>query len=248
MKSITSSIIFLFFASALTSCNVYYPLNSNNSDLDKLEEAQKCLNDSDYRCAIEQYQEIKDINLKNKKLCQLYLTKGGLTLHVLINTLSKNSSQVLSSLAKELMPWNSARSADFDLAQTYCSALTSAAGSEAVFLKTVGGFTRCAFRMARSDKFKSTSDSTASCPSSESIDGFLTTSDIGGDGSGVLSAGSPGMCKVDVDTCRDDIALLSASELSSAGYTDLAGAMSKLPGGITNSSTSTVRAALKGTF
>ena len=246
MKYFRSCIKWVLGLSVISACNLYTPFNTNTSDLDKLEEAQKCLNDEDYICAIQQYQEIKDTNLKNQKLCQAYLTKGGLKLEDLVNTLNKNSGTVLSNLAKELMPWTPSRSEDFDTAQTHCSALSASTGSDAIFLKTVGAFTRCAYRMAKADVLKGSSNS--SCNLTGLSDGLLTSSDIGGDGAGALSGANPGMCKTDVDTCRSDMVLLSESELSSAGYTDLAGAIDKLPSGITNSSTDTVRAALRGTF
>lgn len=204
------------------------------------------MGDEDYICAIQQYQEIKDSNLRNQKLCQVYLTKGGLTLNVLVNTLNKNSGTVLSNLAKELMPWTTSRSADFDSAQTHCSVLSLSMGSDAVFLKTVGAFTRCAYRMAKSDVLKGNSDS--SCNITGMSDGLLDAQDIGGEVGGALSGSKPGMCKADVEACRSDMLLLSESELSSAGYPDLGGAVGKLPSGITNSSTNTVRAALRGTF
>ena len=88
MKSILSLITWVTFLIGVLSCNVYSPLNSNNSDLDKLEEAQRCLKDLNYNCAIAQYEGIKDSDLKEQKLCQVYLTKGGVTLTVLINTLN----------------------------------------------------------------------------------------------------------------------------------------------------------------
>ena len=236
--------------SLISACNLYTPFNTNTSDLDKLEEAQKCLNDEDYICAIQQYQEIKDTNLKNQKLCQAYLTKGGLKLEDLVNTLNKNSGTVLSNLAKELMPWTTSRSADFDSAQTYCSTLTASMGSEAVFLKTVGAFTRCAYRMAKADVLRGNSETSCNITGG---DGLLNAQDISMDSANTAlglptNPGNIGMCKIDVDTCRSDMTLVSENELSSAGYTDLAGAIGKLPAGITNSSTATVRAALRGTF
>ncbi len=246
MKSLLSLITSSIIICIVTACNIYAPFNSNNSDLDKLEEAQKCLKDSDYSCAIEQYNGIKDTNLKNEKLCLVYLTKGGLTLNILINTLNQNSATMLSSLARALVPWSVLKGSDFDSAQTHCESLGSDSSSQGIFLKAVGAFSHCAIRMAKADIIRSTSDS--DCNITGNSDGNLTSTDIIQNGTGAIGDGNAGMCKVDVDTCRNDLSSLVVSELSNAGYSELAGAISLLPAGVLSADTNVVRAALKGTF
>ena len=93
----------------LISCNLYTPFNTTGSDLDKLEEAQKCLSDSNYDCALEQYEKLEDNTLKQQKLCQTYLSRGGVTSTVLVNSLNQNSSKMLPNYAQKFVPWKIGR-------------------------------------------------------------------------------------------------------------------------------------------
>ncbi|MFM8315354.1 MAG: hypothetical protein ACKOA8_13795 [Deltaproteobacteria bacterium] len=235
---------------SLISCNLYTPFNTTGSDLDKLEEAQKCLSDSNYDCALEQYEKLEDNTLKQQKLCQTYLSRGGVTLTVLVNSLNQNSSKMLPNYAQKFVPWTSRKSADLDLAKTHCVNFNSLSNKEeAVLLKTIALFSHCAIRMARTDMFQATHVDINDCTTPNAqANRVLSAVDIGGDSNGELVSGSPGMCKPDVDACASDIQAISSADLNAAGFTDLAGALSKLPTGITDSNTNTVRAALKGTF
>ncbi|MCX6103426.1 MAG: hypothetical protein NT000_09235 [Proteobacteria bacterium] len=245
MKSILSLITWVTFLIGVLSCNVYSPLNSNNSDLDKLEEAQRCLKDLNYNCAIAQYEGIKDSDLKEQKLCQVYLTKGGVTLAVLINTLNKNSSKVLGNLAKNFLPWTSQKLTDLELAKTHCMnfAETSKSADLGVLLKTIAVFSDCAIRMARAEKFKATTEDQGCTIASDTTNGKLEAGDIGQSG-GVL----PGMCRSDVVACGADLISVTEATLNSSGFSDLAAAIQLLPPGITSGTTITIRAALSTTL
>ncbi|MSP19498.1 MAG: hypothetical protein EXR74_08010 [Bdellovibrionales bacterium] len=249
MKSILSLITWIIFLIGVISCNVYSPLNSNNSDLDKLEEAQKCLKDLNYNCAITQYQGIKDSDLKEQKLCQVYLTKGGVTLNTLINTISKNSSKMLGDLSKTFIPWTSQKLNDLELAKTHCVSFaeTSKSGDQGVLLKTIAVFSDCAIRMARTEIFRATTEAQGCAIASSTTNGTLEVGDIG-QSNGVIDSDNPGMCQSDVLACQADLGSLIEADLNNGGFPDLAGAIHLLPDGITSSSTTTIRAALRTTL
>ena len=249
MKSILSLITWVTFLIGVLSCNVYSPLNSNNSDLDKLEEAQRCLKDLNYNCAIAQYQGIKDSDLKEQKLCQVYLTKGGVTLTVLINTLNKNSAKVLGNLSKTFLPWTSQKLTDLELAKTHCVSFaeTSNSGDLGVLLKTIAVFSDCAIRMARAEKFRALAVAGDCTTASPSTNGILEAGDIG-QSTGVIDSTHPGMCDSDVQACRDDLVSVTEGNLNSSGYSDLAAAIHLLPNGISSGVNTTIRAALSTTL
>ena len=250
MKSILSLITWVTFLIGVLSCNVYSPLNSNNSDLDKLEEAQRCLKDLNYNCAIAQYEGIKDSDLKEQKLCQVYLTKGGVTLTVLINTLNKNSSKVLGNLAKNFLPWTSQKLTDLELAKTHCMnfAATSNSVDQGFLLKTIAGFSDCAIRMARAEKFRALAVDGDCTTASPNTNGILEAGDIG-QSTGVIDSTHPGMCRSDVEACAVDLISVAEANPNSSGFSELAAAIQLLPGGITSgAATITIRAALSTTL
>jgi hypothetical protein len=236
----------------LVSCNLYTPLNTSGSDSDKLEEAQVCLKDNDYQCAIDQYEKIEDAALKQQKLCQIYLTRGGITLSILVNVLNENSSKIIVNLGNRLLPWTSNKSADLQLAKTHCSEYRNlSSDSDASLLKVTALFSDCAIRMARTDRFQSTTvDDTCTLANFSSSNGLLTAPDIGGDGAGSIDT-TPGMCSSDVNACVSDVIALknSQSELSGLGFSDIGGAAGQLPQEIVDGvATNAARAALKGMF
>jgi hypothetical protein len=248
MKTFFSSIVCSFFLFSLLSCNVYAPLNSNNSDLDKLEEAQKCLKDSDYACAIKQYNGLVDVTLKNQKLCQSYLSKGGVTLSVLTKQINQSSSKMLSGLAKALFPWSSQKSEDLDNAKTYCVNYSADSSSEelGILLKALAVFSHCAIRVAKAELFQATSNGGA-CNQTLSGNGSLDITDIAVNSNGKLEYNAPGMCSEDVDACGADLTSVTENELTHYGFTKLAGAIHNLPSGF-NGATDLIRAAIRGTF
>jgi hypothetical protein len=231
MKTFFSSIVCSFFLFSLLSCNVYAPLNSNNSDLDKLEEAQKCLKDSDYACAISQYKNLSDPTLKNQKLCQAYLSKGGVTLSVLVKEINNSSTKMLSGLARALTPWDAQKSEDLDNAKTYCTAYFGDSSSQkmGLLLNTISLFSHCAIRVAKANLFQATHD-TGPCNQTLSTDNSLTATDIALTSDGTVGTNSPGMCPKDVQDCGDDLVsvALSESDLSSLGFDNIANAINGL--------------------
>jgi len=252
MKLFCHFLIILLFIPFLVSCNLYTPFNTGGSDLDKLEEAQACLKDNDYQCAIENYEKIENATLKQQKLCQIYLTRGGITLSILVNVLNENSSKILINLGNRLIPWTSNKSADLQLAKTHCSEYRNLSSElDASLLKATALFSDCAIRMARTDLFQSTtSEDTCTLANFSSKNGLLTAPDIGGDENGSIST-NPGMCSADVNACVSNVIALknSEGELSASGFSDIAGAVEKLPADIsTGVATNAARAALKGMF
>lgn len=248
MKTFLSSILCSLFLFSILSCNAYAPLNSNNSDLDKLEEAQKCLKDSDYDCAINQYKGLGDATLKNQKLCQAYLSKGGITLSVLAKEINNSSAKMLSGLAKALFPWSSQKSEDLDNAKNYCVAYSSdsSSGEMGILLRTVAVFSHCAIRVTKAELFQATSDA-GPCNQTISANGSLDALDIAVNSNGTLASNAPGMCSDDVNTCGQDITSITEAELTQAGFDKLAGAINNLPQGF-NLGTDSIRAAIRGTF
>jgi len=256
MKPSLIKFIQVFSCLIIVSCNVYTPLNTNGTDTDKLEEAQVCLKDSNWDCALEQYNQLKDNTLKEEKLCQVYLSRGGITLSVLVNILNEDTDKLLLNLGNELLPWNRDKSRDLDLAKTHCSNFRSLSNSaDAVFLKTTSLLAHCAIRLARTDRFQAIpSDDTCTLDNISSHNGILGANDVcqSNDGSlGGAGAEKPGMCSQDVDVCAQDIIAVKdvQTELSDLGFSELGGAAGKLPSDIvSNVPTNTARLALKGMF
>ena len=248
MKSFLSFIILGLSISALLSCNVYAPFNSNHSDLDKLEEAQKCLKSSDFECAIKQYEKLGDSKLKTQKLCQVYLTKGGITLKVLNDTINKTGGTMISKLALELMPFDIDKFSDFDLAKTNCENFAAANPSDGlgVLLKTIAEFSHCAIRMAKTHTFQGTSDADTACNQPpNNLAPNLVREDITPNNLG----GYPGMCYSDAVACYNDLKAVSYSVLTDAGYENLSGAMKVLQDQLPGSADATaMRSVLYGTF
>lgn len=255
MKTFRTLSLLISIFSLLASCNVYTPFNTNGADLDKLEEAQVCLKQNDWDCAIEQYQKLNDNTLKQQKLCQTYLSRGGITLSVLVNILNKNSEKILVNLGNELIPWTSNKSQDLELAKTHCGNFSSLSPSgDSLFLKTTSLLAHCAVRMARTDRFQAIPSDDTCTMANISSNGVLGAGDVCQTADGSLEdsgVAKPGMCSQDVNACVSDILAVKdvASELSSLGFSDLAGAAGKLPANIVESvPTNTARLALKGMF
>lgn len=255
MRTFRKLFILISFFGLLASCNVYTPFNTNGSDLDKLEEAQVCLKQNDWACALEQYQKLEDNTLKQQKLCQVYLSRGGITLSVLVNVLNQDSNKILVNLGNKLIPWTSNKSKDLDLAKTHCGNFNSIKSSaDSLFLKSASLLAHCAIRMARADRFQSIQSDDTCTMANVSSNGFVEAGDICQSSDGSLEesgVSKPGMCSPDVSTCSSDIISVKnvAAELRSLGLNDLAGAAEKLPSSIVDSvPTTTARLALKGMF
>ena len=241
----------LILVPLLLSCNAYSPLNSTSSIEDRLEEAQKCLRDSDYGCAITHYNALPDGKLKSEKLCMVHLAKGGVTLTTLINTVNKNNSKVLGNFAQTLMPWSSTKSADLDTAKTQCTnfAADGTSGNQGILLRTLSLMAHCSIRMAKTDQFLGNAETDTTCTTAGNASGTVTTGDIG-PVNGIIGSGTNGMCAADVTSCVGDISALSASALTTAGLTDLKGALDSIPAALKDatSATAAIRIAIQSTI
>lgn len=233
----------------LTSCNIWAPLAANSSDEDHLEEAQSCLHSGDYTCAISNYEALSNADLKKQKLCSAHLARAGFTISALINTVTKQSDKVLGDLAKQVAPWDAAKGASADSAFDYCAQYKalSSSGELGVLLRTLSAFLLCANRISKADLIQSVDDSSDACATAGAGNG-VTAADVAASSDGTISSSSPGMCKKDVEACRDAISTLSSGELSGSSLGDIGSALDSVPAEIKNSSAAAavVRNALKG--
>lgn len=236
----------------LLSCNIYAPLTTNSSDEDRLEEAQKCLHDADLACAVRNYELLSDARQKNERLCMTYLSQAGFTLPALINIVNAGGSTMLGKLAGALIPFSQTKLDAAVSAKTSCQDYFANPISTdlSVLLKTMAYLNDCAIRIARADAFVAIDETDTTCSTTAGNgDGVSTKADVGSSG-GALSAGTPGMCKPDVDLCLADITAISSSQLTGSGFGDLKGAYDSLPSELKNSSAATaaVRNALRDTL
>lgn len=220
--------LWLFLLFVLLRCNVYAPLRSASSDADYLEEATKCLHDNDAACAAEQYEKLSNADLKNEKLCTLYVSEAGLGLSA-IPAIKEAGAKMLSAIAGKLLPWSQVKSDASDKAVTYCTNLAASpsAGDLSTLLKFISILTHCSTRIAKTDQFVASSNSDTACTTAGNGDGKITQSDIGDGALGTIT--SKGMCSADVRTCITDLASMSTGDLEKAGYTDLKDALNKIP-------------------
>jgi hypothetical protein len=198
----------------LPSCNIYSPLASPKTDAEYVEEGRKCLQTSDYNCAITQYNLISDATLKAQQLCLVNISKTGLNLSTLVDVLSSSSagSETMILVANKLLEkgYTTDRLAAGGDSVTACSGLGT--DDTSILLKVLSRVADCGIRLARSNYEQATDDTTtATCNATVagSRTGTLTTTDIGGDGTGTLSVANPGMCYADVQLCVDDMSAAS---------------------------------------
>lgn len=231
MKKYIPALVGVATLSLVVACNLYAPLAANSSVDDHLEEAQKCLHEGNFACAVENYSKLPDGDLKNQKLCTVNMARAGFTLSSLINTVTKKSDGVLGELANNVIPWSEERKTAADDAKTYCASYkaSSASGDLGVLLGSLSVLLHCANRMSKADQFQATSNSDTECTTAGNKDGVVDESDISPNADGTVSASTPGMCAADVEDCRVDIDSLSPSELNAAGLSDIGSALDEVP-------------------
>lgn len=232
-----------------TSCgNVYEPFAGGSSDIDLVEKAQKCLKDNDYACAIAEYSQIQNPELKSQKLCLAYLGQTGFTIPFLLDVVKAGGSNMLGTLTNRLLPWSQARQDSIISANTQCAdylAITGATSNIAVLLDTLSKITNCAVRIGRVDQVIGVDENDTACTTAGAGNGTIEQADI----SGSLGTG-PGMCKTDVDACRDSILDVDAATLDALGFTDIKNAYDQIPADLKNSGavTSAIRVAIRSAF
>lgn len=232
------------------SCNIYTPLSSPGTDEEYLEEARACLHSGDYACAVENYGKLSDGPVKNEKLCIVNIARAGLGLSTLVETLTNEESQeaFLGQMANRLLPFTEEKQTAAEAAVTNCALLSS--DDTGNLLKTLSYMVDCGNRLAKTDTLVAISDGgTTTCNSTTAGngDGEITSVDIGGNAlTGALSAGEPGMCAADVQTCLND--LQAANGLGFGG--GIGGNLDALPPELINSSTAIdlARVELRGTI
>lgn len=235
-------LLFVVVVISLIGCNAYRPFNSKSEINDYLEEAQRCLHDGDFDCAISNYNALPDGAQKQEKLCLVYLSKGGMSLSDLVSVVNQSSNTMLGALAQSLVPWTAAKSDSIDLAKTHCADSSLTGTNTGVLLKALSLYSHCAIRMAKTDVYVATSNGDTNCNTAGDGDGRITSNDISDNSNGTIS--SRGMCSADVTTCATDLNGISNGELASAGLSDLENAFDALPAGSTSGTTTTARAAL----
>lgn len=240
IKSVSVLAVFL-----LSACNIYSPFAQKSSTLDYVEEGEKCLNNNDYGCAVTAYSAIPDPETRYFKLCSVYLAQGGLTLDMLINTVSSQSATMLGALAQGFVPWTQSKSDALDNAKTNCASYASSASTTvgmntATLLQSLGYLAHCAIRIAKTDVFLGSSNADTTCNTPGPNTGQITQSDVCDSASGSIA--STGMCAADVDTCTVDLSSINNSALSGSGATNISSAVNQVPAALRTSGTATIAA------
>lgn len=233
------------------SCNVYAPLTKVSSAEDHMEEAQKCLHEGNFACAISHYEALPAGATRTQKLCTVNLARAGFTLSGLIKTITQSKDTVLGELANGLGKWDDVKAASAVSAVDYCKQygdLGAESGDLGVLLKTVSLFVDCANRISKSDQFVGTSESDDDCSTAGNNSGTITKKDISGTSDGSISASKPGMCHVDVVACLNDVLAVPQSQLEGSGLGDIKGAYDNVPAALKDSTSaaSVIRDQLKG--
>lgn len=233
----------------LTSCNIYRGFASPGSTEEYIEEAQKCLADQDYACAVSNYEMLPAGAQKNEKLCVVNIARAGLGLTALIDIITSSSTgaRILGDLATQLLPYTAVKEAAAAAAIPYCLAMT--ASDTATMLKSLAYMVDCSIRIAKTDTLVSaTNGGIVTCDSTIAGNGSgtITSADIGGDGAGSITTGTPGMCQADVHACSSDITNASAltGALASGGLSAIANNIT-LISGFSNAVDDVVRLNLK---
>lgn len=244
-KSVYAWAIPLLFASA---CNIYTPFASPSTDDEYVEEARKCLRNSDYDCAITNYNLISDTTLKNQQLCLVNISKAGLNLSALINVLSSGTvgTGTMILIANQLLikGYTDVRLAAAATSITHCAALGT--DDTSILLKVLSRVADCGIRVAKSNYLVATDDTVSTTCASDtagSRTGVIATTDIGGDGAGEVSGANPGMCYSDVQICVDDMSA-ATTLLSGPSFSTIKDNILALPAALTGggSGTAVVRA------
>lgn len=230
----------------LAGCNIYQPFKSSKTANDYIEEAQKCLHDGDYDCAITNYNQLPAGVDKQEKLCTVYISKAGMSLSDLVSVVNQNSVRMMGALAQSIVPWTEAKGTAIAAGITACGDSALVATETGKLLKALALYTDCAVRMAKTDEFVATSNSDTACDTAGNRNGLVREGDIADNSDGTISA--TGMCAADVTACRTDLRTISVeSLLSGIGVDSLATAYQAIPSELTGSSSGTtdgLRAAL----
>lgn len=223
MTFVFRSLLIFLCISTLISCNVYGPFASNSTEQDYVDSAQKCLKTRDYDCAIGFYNAMPAGDLKNQKLCLIYLAKAGISLTTVLNTFTQAANTMLGTLANQLLPWSQTKQDALDVAATNCATYkTSATSAKAgQLLNALAVFSHCAIRISKTDTYFASNNLSATCGQSRTGNGIISGADID-DNSGTGAITAQGMCVDDVNTCGTDISSLNAAQLSAVGLTPLA--------------------------
>lgn len=197
---------------ALVSCNIYAPFDSKSSDNDYVEAAQKCLHESDYGCAVENYSKIGNAELKSQHLCLVYLAKAGFTINSLVSTVKTNSATMLGTLGTALIPWNAQKTADAASAVTQCDTYAgfTSSGQTGVLLQDLARLVDCATQLAKADKVLQVNNADTNCTGTGNGDGRVSKADVNSGG-----GGNNAMCAADADRCTADFNGMNTSGLSS---------------------------------
>lgn len=239
----------------LLSCNVYKSFASPSTTVEYIEEAQRCLADGDYDCAIVNYGKVTDANTKNEKLCIVNIARAGLNMSALIDVITNSGSgaRVLRSLAEKILPYTQTKEDAAAASITACALMASS--DTATLLKSLSYLVDCGVRVAKTDTLITSVDNGgATCNSTEAgnASGTITAEDIGGDptvgaGAGDLSVTYPGMCTYDAHQCKTDMSNAQALNggLSTGGFDSIASNITALSSLYGAGSDSLARAALR---
>lgn len=219
----------------IAACNIYRPLNSANESNDYIEEAQRCLHNSDYACAVEQYSKLPAGDEREQYLCLTYLSEGSMGLQDLVNVVNQGTATMMGTLAQSISPWTAEKKIALDNAKTHCD--LGGRGNKGILLRVLGRYAHCAVLMAKADLFVGNSSSDTTCTTVGNGNGTIQKADISDNSDGSVS--SVGMCATDVITCGEDISGIADGDLSGAGLGDLETAYDAIPADLRNSSATT---------
>lgn len=214
----------------LAACNIYAPFNSASSDADLKELALKCLHDGDYDCAVAKYSALSDATEKAFYLCTTQLGRSGFTLSSLVTTIKEKNSGVLGSLAKAVAPYTDLKGEASAEAATQCAAYNTLSGNNktAVLLNTLSQMGGCSLRMAKSAVCACSDNTETTCTTrTTAVD--IDADAVASTGDGSITGGSPGMCKADVEICRENILSIDPDALDEAGLGDIRESYDQIP-------------------
>lgn len=214
----------------LAGCNLYAPFNTDSTPTDYLEEATKCLDEGNFACAIQDYNQLPDGSLKDQKLCTGYLAKAGLTINVLLNIITQQQQTMMGSLANAILPWSATQGSDSNNAKENCIAFATESPTDpnAPLLQAMGYIMDCAVLMAKTDQFVGSSDTDSSCTTPGLNQGKIVQADI-------INTDGNVMCSADAVTCGNDLYAVAQpafqAALNDAGLGNIGSALNALPGG-----------------
>lgn len=227
---------------AVSACNVFEGFASPSNDEEYIQEAHKCMREGNYVCALENFGRISNTDLKNEKICLAQITRAGLGLDELVNTISSNTGQsMLGRLATAVLPWTQEKETASSAAITECNKLSTISDqSKQSLLRTLAYFADCAVRISKTDSLVSAVDGvTTECNSTSAGngDGDIGSADIAKvDASAALDATNLGMCEFDVRTCVNDMSAAEAlSGQLGSGLGDVIGNINAVPADLKDS-------------